>query len=188
MNMIKLFCVAGVFFALILSVAGAENLLAAPGASYTVFPGDWNKKLINDKNLGKYIDPDYDRATEKRRGLLTDGKTEQRAVCYNYHWTLKDQRFITIVADLGKESTIDNVQIVAFRNNDAYQPGKFEIAISNNNVEYTDLAKGDSWVVKKHYQCFADIPANGAKCRYIRIKVWTLGAWINISEIGVSGK
>ena len=167
---------------------GAENLLKAPGASYTVFPGDWNKNLINDKVLGKQIDPDFDREKDCRKGMLCDGVTSQRGVCYNYHWTAKDLRFVTIVADLGKECTIDNVQIVAFRNNDAYQPGKFEIAISNNNVEYTDLAKGDSWVVKKHYLCFADIPANGAKCRYIRIKVWTLGAWINIAEIGVSGK
>lgn len=173
---------------MVMSVSGAENLLKAPGASYTVFPGDWNKNLINDKNLGKMIDPDFDRSAEKRKGMLCDGITSQRAVCYNYHWTVKDQRFLTIVVDLGKETAVDNVKIVAFRNNDSYQPGKYEVAVSSDNAAFTDLGKGDEWVTKARYLRIADVAASGAKCRYIRIKVWTLGAWLNISEIEVTGK
>ena len=171
-----------------LNLCGAENLLTAAGASYTVFPGDWNKNLVNDKNLGKMIDPDFDRANEKRKGLLADGVTAQRAVCYNYHWTAKDQRFVTIVADLGKEYAVDSVRIVAFRNNEAYQPGNFEVAVSSDNIECKELAKGDAWVTKARYERIADVAASSVKCRYVRIKVWTCGSWINISEIGVFGK
>ena len=183
----KKICVT--FLALLaFALCGAENLLSATGASYSVFPGDWNKNLVNDKNLGKMIDPDFDRATEKRKGMLADGVTAQRAVCYNYHWTAKDQRFVTIVADLGKKYAVDSVRIVAFRNNEAYQPGKFEVAVSSDNIEFKELAKGDNWGTRARYERFADVEASGAKCRYVRIKVWTCGSWINISEIGVFGK
>ena len=111
-------------------VTAAENLMTKKDVSYQVFPGDWNKKLINDKNLGKFLDPDLDRATNKRKGLLADGKKDQRAVCYNYHWTKKDLRFVTIVVDLGKEYNLSKVNIVAFRNNDAYNPSFFDISVS----------------------------------------------------------
>ena len=54
--------------------------------------------------------------------------------------------------------------------------------------EIKELAKGDNWGTRARYECFADVEASGAKCRYVRIKVWTCGSWINISEIGVFGK
>lgn len=183
----KRFC-AFILVFMAAALSGAENLMKAPGTSYMVFPGDWNKNLINDKNLGKMIDPDFDREKETRKGLLADGVTTQRGVCYNYHWTKKDLRFVTIVVDLGKECAIENVRIVAFRNNEAYQPGKFEVALSSDNIAYTELGKGDSWETKERYLQIADVASTGAKCRYVRIKVWTLGAWINISEIGITGK
>ena len=40
---------------------GAENLMQKPETVYEVFPGQWNKSLLNSKTLGKLIDADLDR-------------------------------------------------------------------------------------------------------------------------------
>lgn len=169
-------------------VAAAENLMTKKEVSYQVFPGDWNKKLLTDKNLGRFLDPDLDRATNKRKGLLADGKKEQRGVCYNYHWTKKDLRFVTIVVDLGKEYNLSKVNIVAFRNNEAYNPSFFDISVSSDNVKFTDAAKGTTWEKKGHYQRIAKANLTNIKCRYVKIKVGTSSTWINISEIEIFDK
>lgn len=169
-------------------VTAAENLMTKKEVSYQVFPGDWNKKLLTDKNLGRFLDPDLDRATNKRKGLLADGKKEQRGVCYNYHWTKKDLRFVTIVVDLGKEYNLSKVNIVAFRNNDAYNPSFFDISVSSDNVKFTDAAKGTTWEKKGHYQRIAKANLTNIKGRYVKIKVGTSSTWINISEIEIFDK
>lgn len=184
----KKLCAVIVVAVLGIVVCGAENLMKTAGVSYQVFPGDWNKKLQNDKNLGKFIDPDLDRVSGKRKGLLADGKTEQRGICYNYHWTLKNLRFVTIVVDLGKEQEISGLKLVAFQNNEAYKPSFFEVAASSDNVSYRDIAKGDQWETQKRYLRVAQVAVKDTKCRYLRIKIGTAVAWINISEIEVYGK
>ena len=132
-------------------------------------------------NFDKYMLPFYEKA-------LADGKTEQRGICYNYHWTLKDLRFVTIVVDLGKEQEISGLKLVAFQNNEAYKPSFFEVAASSDNVSYRDIAKGDQWETRKRYLRVAQVAAKDTKCRYLRIKIGTAVAWINISEIEVYGK
>ena len=180
----KIACLIAVVAAI--SAVQADDLMKT--ATYEVFPGNWNKALINDTNLGKHIDPDLDRTTNKRKGLLTDGKVFQRAVCYNYHWTPQDQRFVTVVVDLGAPRDVEKVTIGVTQNNDGYTPDKYSVETSNDNVAYTALGEGSTWN-KKTYERHAEVvPAAAAKCRYIRVKVWAKSAWINLTEIGVSGK
>ena len=170
----------------VISAVHAENLTKT--ATYEVFPGDWNKPLINDKNLGKHIDPDFDRTANKRKGMLTDGKVFQRAVCYNYHWTPQDKRFVTVVVDLGAPRDVAKVTIGVTQNNEGYAPDKYSVEVSNDNVAYTALGNGNTWN-KKSYERHAEVvPGAAAKCRYVRVRVWAKSAWINLTEIGVFGK
>lgn len=160
-------------------------------AGYQVFPGNWYKALLNDKTLGKGIDPDHDRTANKRKGMLTDGKIFQRAACYNYHGAIEAQRFITVVVDLGKEYAVDKVAISAVENNSGYKPGKYTVEVSSDNMVFKPFAEGDKWekgATDKHYTRVAEVTANPEKCRYVRVKVWAKAAWINLTEIGVYGK
>ena len=160
-------------------------------ATYQVFPGNWYKALINDPNLGKGIDPDLDRATNKRKGMLTDNKIFQRAVCYNYHGTAEAQRFITVVVDLGKEFAVDKVTIGAVENNSGYKPGKYTVEISSDNMTFKPFASGEKWEKgqkDKNYTRVAEVTANAEKCRYVKVKVWAASTWLNLTEIGVCGK
>ena len=173
----------------VFSLNAAENLMKT--AKYEVFPGNWYKALINDSNLGKGIDPDLDRTTNKRKGMLADGELFQRAVCYNYHGAAEAQRFVTVVVDLGKEYDVEKVTIGAMENNSGYKPGKYTAEISSDNLTFKPFASGEKWEKgqkNKNYTRSAEMTANAEKCRYVKVKVWTASTWLNLTEIGVYGK
>ena len=168
-------------------LSGAENLMKNPEVSYKVFPGRWFQELLKDKKLGPTIDPDLDRATGKRKGLLTDGKTFQRAVVYNYHRTPQDQCFVTIEVDLGKPVTVAEIRVMAVENNDMYHPAKIEVAGGADNLKWTEFGTSAEWA-KKGYVQTASLKGEWKECRFLQIKVYTSKSWINVSEIEVYGK
>jgi len=168
-------------------LAGAENLMKNPEVTYKVFPGRWNSELLKSKTLGPNIDPDLDRATGKRKGLLADGKTFQRAVTYNYHRTPQDLCFVTIEVDLGKPRSLSEIRVMAVENNEMYHPAKIEVAGGPDNLNCKALGTSTEWT-KKGYVLTAALKGEWKDCRFLQIKVYTASSWINVSEIEVYDK
>lgn len=182
----KTIIVAGMLsFAALLS--GAENLMKKPEVSYKVFPGRWYQDLLKSKTLGPTIDPDLDRATNKRKGLLADGKTFQRAVVYNYHRTPQDLCFVTIEIDLGKPRSLSEIRVMAVENNEMYRPAKIEVAGGPDNLNCKALGTSTEWS-KKGYVLTAVLKGDWKDCRFLQIKVHCASSWINVSEIEVYDK
>lgn len=182
----KKYLLAAGLFSLAALLSGAENLMKDPAVSYKVFPGSWNRKLLQGK-LGLTLDPDLDLKTGTRKGLLTDGKTFQRAVVYNYHRAAREFCFVTIEVDLGKPRTLSEIRVMAVENNSLYRPAKIEISGGPGNLVCEPLGSSTEWK-KKQYVRTAAITGSWSGCRFLRIRVYSAAGWINVSEIEVYGK
>ena len=186
----KFATVTAVLFSAAALLQGAENLMQKPETVYEVFPGQWNKSIQNSKTLGNLIDADLDRATGKRKGLLADKKTFQKAVCYNYHRTPLELSFVTIEIDLGKPFTLGQIKVTAMENNGMYTPSKVEVSGSADKVSFRELGSSTEWPKdpKNKYIMTATLSGEWKDCRFLRIKVFCEKSWINVTEIEVYDK
>ncbi len=186
----KFATVTAVLFSCAALLQGAENLMQKPETVYEVFPGKWNRELLKSKTLGKLIDPDLDRATGKRKGLLADKKTFQQAVCYNYHRTPLELSFVTIEIDLGKPFTLGRIKVAAMENNNMYNPSKLEVSGSSDKVVFKELGSSAEWPKdpKNKYIRIANLTGEWKDCRFLRIRVYCNKSWINVTEIEVYDK
>ena len=186
----KFATVTAVLFSCAALLQGAENLMQKPETVYEVFPGQWNKSIQKSKTLGNLIDADLDRATGKRKGLLADKKTFQKAVCYNYHRTPLEFSFVTIEIDLGKTFTLGQIKVTAMENNGMYTPSKVVVSGSADKVTFRELGSSTEWPKdpKNKYIMTATLSGEWKDCRFLRIKVFCEKSWINVTEIEVYDK
>jgi hypothetical protein len=184
----KFATVTAVLFSAAALLQGAENLMQKPETVYEVFPGQWNKSLLKSEKF--VIDPDLDRATGKRKGMLADKKTFQKAVCYNYHRTPLELSFVTIEIDLGKPFTLGQIKVAATENNSMYTPSKVVVSGSADKVTFRELGSSAEWTKdpKNKYVLTASLSGEWKDCRFLRIKVFCEKSWINITEIEVYDK
>ena len=163
-----------------------QNLALAPGVSYRVFPGSWNRSLLDEK-LGSLIDTDLQRETGQRQNLLVNGKVREGAVRYNYHTAHERDRFLIIEFDLGRPAKVQQLKVSAFRNNSLYAMKRVQLSSSldqflfqpQGSVEANQILLG-----KDIYQAEFTLPDIGM--RFFRVAVWA-HSWINVSEIEVWG-
>lgn len=175
---------------LILSVCmltAAENLMKKPETTYKVSPGNWHKGILSSKKLGNLIDRDLDTATGKRKGMLSDGKTFQQAVAYNYHNKPKEQRYLTVDIDLGKPVDLSSINVIVMENNNLHKPEKAEITVSTDNMIFRDTVTVKDWV-KKQYDRKAVFSKEWKQVRFVRVKVYCASTWINLTEVEIFAK
>ncbi|MBQ9336057.1 MAG: discoidin domain-containing protein [Lentisphaeria bacterium] len=168
---------------------GAENLMKKPETTYKVDPGTWNEAAGKSEKLARLVDPDLDRETGKRKGLLADGKAFQQGVAYNYANVKKEKSFVTIDVDLSKPQELSEIKVKVTVNNNIWNPDKVEILGSADGKEFKPLASGAEWAKGENvYVKSADFKGEWKDCRYVRIKVFTPSSWINVTEIEIYDK
>ena len=168
---------------------GAENLMKKPETTYKVDPGTWNESAGKSKTLARLVDPDLDRETGKRKGLLADGKGFQQGVAYNYANVKKENSFVTIDVDLSKPQTLSEIKVKVTVNNNIWNPDKVEILGSADGKEFKPLASGAEWVKGENvYVKVADFKGEWKDCRFVRFKVYTPSSWINVTELEIYDK
>lgn len=170
------------------AIGGGAELVSAPGVGLRVFPGNWNKRCLKDKNLSKIIRTGFDPATGKSDGRLTDGDPRRSAVAYNYHGIPVKQRVLTVEVDLGKLCRVDQVKLNAFRNNGLYEVAKVTFSGSADGLIWRQLGVREKSDLKlKNFLYTAALKGDFPGIRYVRFSVLSGDTWINITEVSVSG-
>ncbi|MBR2425219.1 MAG: hypothetical protein IKB16_00615 [Lentisphaeria bacterium] len=182
----KITTITAVLFASIV-ICGAENLMKQKTTTYKVSPGSWYKGILKSKQLGKLIDRDLDMTSGKRKGMLSDGKTFQQAVAYNYHNIPKEKRFLTVDIDLGKAVDLDTINVIVMENNNMHKPSHVEVSFSQDNMVFRNPATCKEWI-KKQYDRKAVLKGDWKQSRFVRIKIYAASTWLNLTEVEIFAK
>ena len=179
-----------IFLIIFLCSAVLNNFAAnlASGASYRVFPGEWNRRCLKDKNLSKLIKTGLDEKSGKYDGKLTDGDIRKSAVNYNYHGIPQKQRVLTVEFDLGKVCDITGLKLNASYNNSLYKVEKVIFSGSSDGLTWKKLGECQNDELKlKNYLYTIDLQGKWQNIRYLRFSVTSGNSWINLTEITIEG-
>ena len=170
------------------TVLHAVEISSAPETTFRIFPGNWNKRCLKDKNLSKLIRFGIDPVSGKSDGKLSDKDPRRSAVSFNYHGIPLKQRVLTIEADLGKKKNISRLQLNAFRNNDLYDIKEVIFYGSTDGLVWQHLGECSGNALKlKNYLYTAKLNGSWQNLSRIRFSVISGNTWINITEISIDG-